>query len=205
MNNITTMVDTTKIFFSKQKKKMTEINLQINSLKLKLENIKKEIENIKKIKNNKNINDIIKQRSTQQQQQTQFNQTTQQQQQTSKDINGSLESLRNIIHIHSRRILQGHFGKVYSCYWSGDSLHLISASQDGKLILWNGLTTNKIQSIPLTSSWVITCSYEQLNNRLISCGGMDNICSIYQIDRNSSNRIVRVSMVNYNYSINLFI
>lgn len=85
--------------------------------------------------------------------------------------------------IKSRRILRGHFGKVYAASWSGDSVHLVSASQDGKLIIWNGVNFNKIQSIPLTSSWVITCAYEQTVNRLVACGGMDNICSIYRVDK----------------------
>ena len=40
---------------------------------------------------------------------------------------------------------QGHFGKVYSMHWASDSVQLVSASQDGKLIIWNGFTTNKNQ------------------------------------------------------------
>mmetsp|Transcript_13621 Transcript_13621/g.14157 ORF Transcript_13621/g.14157 Transcript_13621/m.14157 type:complete len:356 (+) Transcript_13621:89-1156(+) len=92
-----------------------------------------------------------------------------------------------------RRTLRGHFGKVYALHWSGDSQHLVSASQDGKLMIWNGLTTNKIQSIPLASSWVITCAYEQSANRLVACGGMDNICSLYKVERGGQNKVVRVA------------
>ena len=80
-----------------------------------------------------------------------------------------------------RRTLQGHYGKVYAMHWAGDTLHLVSASQDGKLIVWNALTTHKIQAIPLRSSWVMTCAYEQQHNRLVACGGLDNLCSIYQL------------------------
>lgn len=80
-----------------------------------------------------------------------------------------------------RRQLKGHFGKVYAMHWSGDNAHLVSASQDGKLIIWNGYTTNKIQAIPLRSSWVMTCAFEQSQNRLVACGGLDNLCSIYQL------------------------
>ena len=29
----------------------------------------------------------------------------------------------------------GHFGKIYAMHWSSDSRHLVSASQDGKLIV----------------------------------------------------------------------
>ena len=35
-----------------------------------------------------------------------------------------------------RRILKGHLAKVYAMQWAGDSEHLVSASQDGKLIIW---------------------------------------------------------------------
>lgn len=37
--------------------------------------------------------------------------------------------------IKQRRILKGHFGKIYAMHWSDDSRHLVSASQDGKLIV----------------------------------------------------------------------
>ena len=42
-----------------------------------------------------------------------------------------------------RRVLKGHFGKVYAMHWggalaSGGGTELVSASQDGKLIIWNG-------------------------------------------------------------------
>ncbi|GBG27515.1 Guanine nucleotide-binding protein subunit beta-1 [Hondaea fermentalgiana] len=79
------------------------------------------------------------------------------------------------------RILKGHFGKVYSMHWAGDNKHLVSASQDGKLIVWNAATTNRVQAIPLRSSWVMTCAYEQSRDQLVACGGLDNICSVYKL------------------------
>jgi guanine nucleotide-binding protein G(I)/G(S)/G(T) subunit beta-1 len=95
----------------------------------------------------------------------------------------------------SRRLLRGHFGKVYSLSWSGDSVHLVSASQDGKLIIWNGVSANKVQSIPLASSWVITCAYEQSANRLVASGGMDNTCSVYRVDKGGGNSTARMAQV----------
>eukprot|EP00636_Phaeomonas_parva_P015323 CAMPEP_0118856406 /NCGR_PEP_ID=MMETSP1163-20130328/3888_1 /TAXON_ID=124430 /ORGANISM="Phaeomonas parva, Strain CCMP2877" /LENGTH=352 /DNA_ID=CAMNT_0006789499 /DNA_START=296 /DNA_END=1354 /DNA_ORIENTATION=- len=80
----------------------------------------------------------------------------------------------------SRRQLKGHFGKVYAMHWAGDSQQLVSASQDGKLIVWNGQTQNKIHAIPLRSSWVMTCAYSTDGN-FVACGGLDNICSIYTL------------------------
>jgi len=79
-----------------------------------------------------------------------------------------------------RRILKGHFGKIYALHWSSDSRHLVSASQDGKLIIWNGFTTNKVHAIPLRSSWVMTCAYSPSGN-LVACGGLDNLCSVYKL------------------------
>lgn len=81
------------------------------------------------------------------------------------------------IQLKQRRILKGHFGKIYAMHWSSDSRHLVSASQDGKLIIWNGFTTNKVHAIPLRSSWVMTCAYSP-NGDLVACGGLDNLCSV---------------------------
>jgi len=55
--------------------------------------------------------------------------------------------------------------------------NLVSASQDGKLIVWDGYTTNKVHAIPLRSSWVMTCAYAPSGN-YVACGGLDNICSV---------------------------
>lgn len=89
-----------------------------------------------------------------------------------------------------RRVLKGHFGKVYAMHWAGitegveyqNEYRCVSASQDGKLIIWNAFTTNKIQAIPLRSSWVMTCAYEPTQGNLVACGGLDNLCSIYKLD-----------------------
>ena len=89
----------------------------------------------------------------------------------------------------ARRTLKGHFGKVYAMHWAGkvngvenNEHRCVSASQDGKLIIWNAYTTNKIQAIPLRSSWVMTCAYEPTKGQHVACGGLDNLCSIYQLD-----------------------
>jgi len=65
-------------------------------------------------------------------------------------------------------------------HWAQDSRHLVSASQDGKLIIWNGFTTNKVHAIPLRSSWVMTCAYSP-QGTLVACGGLDNLCSVYKL------------------------
>merc|ERR1711915_235337 len=41
------------------------------------------------------------------------------------------------------RTLQGHTGKVYSLDWTSEKNRIVSASQDGRLIVWNALTSQK--------------------------------------------------------------
>lgn len=64
-----------------------------------------------------------------------------------------------------RRTLKGHFGKVYAMHWSGNGTDLVSASQDGKLIVWEAMQNVKTQAIPLRSSWVMTCAFEQVKRK----------------------------------------
>lgn len=79
-----------------------------------------------------------------------------------------------------RRNLRGHLAKIYAMHWAADVRHLVSASQDGKLLVWDAPTTNKVHAIPLRSSWVMTCAYAPTGN-LVACGGLDNICSVYNL------------------------
>lgn len=84
------------------------------------------------------------------------------------------------ITMRPRRTLKGHLAKIYAMHWSQDKRHLVSASQDGKLIVWDAYTTNKVHAIPLRSSWVMTCAYSPSGN-FVACGGLDNVCSIYNL------------------------
>jgi len=87
--------------------------------------------------------------------------------------------------IKNRRVLKGHFAKIYAMHWvdgpGACSRNLVSASQDGKLIVWNAFTTNKVHAIPLRSSWVMTCAFSGTGKK-VACGGLDNICSIYNLE-----------------------
>ena len=83
--------------------------------------------------------------------------------------------------LKNRRVLKGHFAKIYALHWAEQqSKNLVSASQDGKLIVWNAFTTNKVHAIPLRSSWVMTCAFAPSGAK-VACGGLDNICSIYSL------------------------
>lgn len=48
------------------------------------------------------------------------------------------------IQMRTRRTLRGHLAKIYAMHWGCDSRNLVSASQDGKLIVWDSHTTNKV-------------------------------------------------------------
>lgn len=92
--------------------------------------------------------------------------------------------------MRTRRTLRGHLAKIYAMHWATDSKLLVSASQDGKLIVWDSYTTNKVHAIPLRSSWVMTCAYAPSGN-FVACGGLDNMCSIYNLKSREGN--VKVS------------
>lgn len=91
------------------------------------------------------------------------------------------------------RILKGHYGKIYALQWSGENENfLVSASQDGKLMIWNALTTNKRVAIPLRSSWVMSCAYSP-DGSLVACGGLDNLCSVYRISDKDAGFVYRAA------------
>lgn len=106
---------------------------------------------------------------------------------------GALKNLRKPPSIKLRRTLRGHFGKVYAMHWAGDSDSLLSASQDGKLIVWNAKSNVKTHAISLRSSWVMTCAFEQTKGNLVACGGLDNICSVYNISSSDSGTSTRAT------------
>ncbi|GAA0184767.1 heterotrimeric G-protein [Lithospermum erythrorhizon] len=78
------------------------------------------------------------------------------------------------------RTLQGHTGKVYSMDWAAERNRIVSASQDGRLIVWNALTSQKTHAIKLACAWVMTCSFSP-NGQSVACGGLDSVCSIFNL------------------------
>lgn len=103
-----------------------------------------------------------------------------------------------------KRTLKGHLAKIYACAWAHqDGVHLVSASQDGKLLVWDALTTNKTHAIHLRSNCmyskfhlfsftsghilfvliflgVMACDYSP-ESGWVASGGLDNICSIFSL------------------------
>lgn len=86
------------------------------------------------------------------------------------------------------KLLQGHFGKIYAMDWGSNDTTVLSAAQDGSLIIWNALTNNKLDVINLRSSWVMSCAMSP-SGLLTASGGLDNLVTIYKLpaDGSSSN------------------
>ena len=90
-----------------------------------------------------------------------------------------LETINNF-QLKQRRILKGHQGKVLALDWCSDKRHIASTSQDGKLVIWDGFSTNKEHLITMPTTWVMTCAYAPSGN-FVTCGGLDNKITLYKI------------------------
>jgi len=78
-----------------------------------------------------------------------------------------------------RNLCTGHFGKIYALHWGPDSNAIVTASQDGKLIIWSSHSGNKQLAITLNSAWVMTCAFSP-SYEFIASGGLDNTVSIFK-------------------------
>uniref|UniRef100_A0AAQ6IHG8 G protein subunit beta 5 n=1 Tax=Anabas testudineus TaxID=64144 RepID=A0AAQ6IHG8_ANATE len=79
--------------------------------------------------------------------------------------------------IKTRRLLKGHGNKVLCMDWCKDKRRLVSSSQDGKVIVWDGFTLNKEHGVTLPCTWVMACAYAP-SGCAVACGGLDNKCSV---------------------------
>ncbi|KAL0278420.1 UNVERIFIED_CONTAM: hypothetical protein PYX00_000247 [Menopon gallinae] len=84
------------------------------------------------------------------------------------------------LNIKLRRILKGHQAKVLCSDWSPDKRHIVSSSQDGKMIIWDAFTTNKEHAVTMPTTWVMACAYAPSGN-LVACGGLDNKVTVYPL------------------------
>lgn len=64
----------------------------------------------------------------------------------------------------AKKLMKGHLNKVNSVHYSGDSRHCVTGSLDGKLMIWDTFTGNKVQIIPLRSAWVMSVAYSFSGN-----------------------------------------
>ena len=83
-----------------------------------------------------------------------------------------------------RNLGTGHYGKIYALHWGIDSQFIMTAAQDGKLIVWTA-RQNRHLLINLTSKWVMTCALSP-SYQLAASGGLDNTVSIFKITPRNS-------------------
>uniref|UniRef100_A0A1B6C1M3 Uncharacterized protein n=1 Tax=Clastoptera arizonana TaxID=38151 RepID=A0A1B6C1M3_9HEMI len=95
------------------------------------------------------------------------------------------------VRLTTKKMLKGHINKVNSVHYSGDSRHAVTGSLDGKLIIWDTWTGNKTQVIPLRSAWVMSVAFSQSGN-FVACGGMDNMCTVYDINNRDSTGAAKI-------------
>ncbi|EGV60513.1 G protein subunit beta [Yamadazyma tenuis] len=77
--------------------------------------------------------------------------------------------------------LEGHQNKISNVQWSSSSDQVLSASQDGYMIMWDPVTGLKKKAIELENQWVLTCALSP-NSEFIASGGLDNNLSIYKVN-----------------------
>uniref|UniRef100_A0A672R7C6 Guanine nucleotide-binding protein subunit beta-5-like n=1 Tax=Sinocyclocheilus grahami TaxID=75366 RepID=A0A672R7C6_SINGR len=85
-----------------------------------------------------------------------------------------IEALGQFV-MKTRRTLKGHGNKVLCMDWCRDKRRIVSSSQDGKVIVWDAYTTNKVHFS------ICVMHY----SRVI---GLDNKCSVYplSLDKNEN-------------------
>ncbi|KAK6457134.1 WD40-repeat-containing domain protein [Scheffersomyces xylosifermentans] len=97
------------------------------------------------------------------------------------DMSSPIPSIpKNYNNLKLYNTLRGHQNKVAKIQWSSDSTRVLSASQDGYMIIWDAITGFKKQAISLENQWVLTCSYSP-SGKLAASAGLDNACTIYKI------------------------
>ncbi|CAB4064702.1 GNB5 [Lepeophtheirus salmonis] len=94
-------------------------------------------------------------------------------------VTESAEALQGL-NIKVRRSLKGHNAKVLCLDWSNDKRHLVSSSQDGKLIVWDAFSTNKEHAVTMPTTWVMACAYG-ISGNVVACGGLDNKVTVYPL------------------------
>ncbi|CAB4253642.1 similar to Saccharomyces cerevisiae YOR212W STE4 G protein beta subunit [Maudiozyma barnettii] len=97
------------------------------------------------------------------------------------EMANSVEPLNSgTINLSPTITLKGHNNKIADFRWSRDSNSILSASQDGFLLLWDSATGLKKKAIPLDSQWVLSCAISP-NGKLVASAGLNNNCTIYGV------------------------
>uniref|UniRef100_A0A182I211 Uncharacterized protein n=1 Tax=Anopheles arabiensis TaxID=7173 RepID=A0A182I211_ANOAR len=85
------------------------------------------------------------------------------------------------IQMRTRRTLRGHLAKIYAMHWGSDSRNLVSASQDGKLIVWDSHTTNKAERAGILAGHDnrVSCLGVTENGMAVATGSWDSFLRVW--------------------------
>ena len=93
--------------------------------------------------------------------------------------------------------MDGHLDKIYAMAWCPDSQHIVTAAQDGKLLVYDAYSGCKTHRVELENRWVMACAYSpqpgpslpvtvccssHRTTGVVASGGLDNAVSIYVLN-----------------------
>eukprot|EP00058_Branchiostoma_floridae_P016036 XP_002601524.1 hypothetical protein BRAFLDRAFT_230572 [Branchiostoma floridae] len=102
-----------------------------------------------------------------------------------RDVASKLEQVPPL-QMKVRRVLKGHQGKVLDMDWSIDKRRLVSSSQDGKVIVWDAFANKQERVLSMPTTWIMSCAFAPSGD-IIACGGLDNKCTVFPIDKDLEN------------------
>lgn len=89
---------------------------------------------------------------------------------------------RDRINVKPTLTLKGHNNKISDVRWSRDSRRVLSASQDGFMLLWDACSGFKENAVPLDSQWVLSCDISP-SGTLVASAGLSNNCTVYRVSQ----------------------
>ncbi len=94
----------------------------------------------------------------------------------------TISHLFNIVNKRNFAVLDTHAKfQIYALYWSYlESTRIVAASQDGRPIVWNAVSSQKTHAIRLACAWVMTAAFSPAETA-VACGGLDNVCLIFHL------------------------
>lgn len=98
-----------------------------------------------------------------------------------KSVSAIIAGIPQARYLRQFNTLRGHREKITGIKWSQDSVKLLSACQDGFMIIWDTLSGLKLEAIPLDNSWVLLCAYSP-SGRYVALAGLDNRCTVYRVN-----------------------
>lgn len=102
---------------------------------------------------------------------------------TLPDMTKSIPPLsKDKINLKPTLALKGHNNKISDVRWSRDSKKILSASQDGFMLLWDASSGFKENAVPLDSQWVLSCDISP-SGSLVASAGLSNNCTVYRVSK----------------------